>query len=68
MAVVLMVLATMVLISHLALSYKQSRSQRDRVFAFMVAKSILAEVQALANGAENSGTNVIDNIADAAIA
>jgi len=65
MAVVLMVLATMVLISHLALSYKQSRSQRDRVFAFMVAKSILAEVQALANGAENSGTNVIDRLDDA---
>ncbi len=65
-ALILMVLATTILISHLALSYKQARFQRDRVFGFMVAKSILAEIQALANGTRDFDTDEIDKLDDAA--
>ncbi|MHC4852949.1 MAG: type IV pilus modification PilV family protein, partial [Planctomycetota bacterium] len=63
-AVIITVLATLVLISHLAISYKQSRSQRDRVFAFMVAKSILSEVQAFAAAGEGSENNDVDDLDD----
>lgn len=64
LALIIMVIATTVLIGHLALTYRSSRSLRDRVFGFMVAKSILSEVHAFATVGEGEGTNDIDSFDD----
>jgi len=64
MALIIMVIATTVLIGHLALTYRSSRTLRDRVFGFAVAKSILSEIHAYASVGEAEGKNDIDSFDD----
>ncbi|MBL9076814.1 MAG: prepilin-type N-terminal cleavage/methylation domain-containing protein [Planctomycetes bacterium] len=45
-AFIILVICSVVLINHLAVNYKTTATERDRVFAYTKAQAILAEVQA----------------------
>jgi len=62
----LIVIASVVLISHLAVNYSFTRSQQDQVFANMAASSILAEVHSLTEADAGVATFDVDTLGDGA--
>lgn len=65
-AIVVIVAATLVLIQQQAINYRANRQQKDRVFAFMTAKSILDEVQAYTSSTSAEGAADVDDLDDGA--
>ncbi|MHC5062564.1 MAG: hypothetical protein ACYTG5_01160, partial [Planctomycetota bacterium] len=62
----LIVIATVVLISHLAVNYSYTRAQKDQVFAHMAANSILAEIHSLSEDESGDGSFDVDSLSDGA--
>ena len=64
----LAIIATMavILISHIAMSYKATRSQKERVFAFHAAQRILSEVRAKVDLEEGNAAFDLDSLNDTA--
>lgn len=62
--VVVMAIATISLISHLAINYAQTSEQRDRVFAYSVAQGLIAELQVAAATEEATRATVLEGMDD----
>ena len=60
----ILIIAAVVMIDHLVLSYSETNFQKDRVFAFTKAQTILAEIQAHVDGGGVSAAIELDELDD----
>jgi hypothetical protein len=66
-AMIIMVLGSVVLMNHLAISYRSTDSERDRVFAYGRAQAILSEIQSYVDRGNISAAIDLDVLDDGAV-
>jgi hypothetical protein len=66
-AMIIMVLGSVVLMNHLAISYKSTDSERDRVFAYGRAQAILSEIQSFVDRGQISAAVDLDVLDDGVV-
>jgi hypothetical protein len=63
-AVLILVIGSVVLINHLTVNYSETKTQKDRVFAFTKAQAILAEIQAFVDRGAITAAIQLDELDD----
>lgn len=66
-AMVVMVVGAVVLINHMTVNYSETKTQKDRVFAFTKAQAILAEIQAYVDRGAISAAIDLDALDDGVV-